>query len=155
MACPRPDPRRDQNADGPVETPRLPPQVSRHEVDDDATDQCDHEHVPRLRRQANQARDDQGPVEVGRVQLLLGTHLREVLLVKKQRSGGEVRRSDSSGGLELVDQLARLGQRQVLGAVDAVVGAQETLQVGSLTPRDRHDRPDLIQGRGRAGAAHV
>src|SRR4051794_1459595 len=54
---------------------------------------------------------------------------------------------------ELVDQLAGLGQAQVLGARHVVVVAQDPRQVGVLPPRDRHDRADLARRRRLRGPA--
>src|SRR5437660_879214 len=55
--------------------------------------------------------------------------------------------------LELVDEGAGLGQRQVLGPVDAVFVADQALQVGVLGPGDRVERLDLAGRRGLGGAA--
>src|SRR5947209_7473261 len=61
------------------------------------------------------------------------------------------RGSDRAGGLELVDQPRRVSQRQVLGAADPEVVAEQPGEVGPLPPRDRDDRPDLVRGRRLAG----
>src|SRR4051794_18017712 len=58
--------------------------------------------------------------------------------------------SDPGGGLELVDDLAGLGDREVLGARDVVLVAQEALQVGVLGAGDRDDGAHLAR-RGRRG----
>src|SRR4051794_16114118 len=60
-------------------------------------------------------------------------------------------RSGAGHGLELVDEPARLGQRQVLGPADAELVAEQALQVGALGAGDGVDRLDLAGGRGLAG----
>src|SRR4051812_27008535 len=60
-------------------------------------------------------------------------------------------RSGAGHGLELVDEPARLGQRQVLGPADAELVAEQALQVGALGAGDDVDRLDLAGGSGLAG----
>src|SRR6185312_4829257 len=77
--------------------------------------------------------------------LLLGWWLRKWISAMCRRCW-----SGFGGGLELVDQLRGVGDRQLLGAGDAVI-AEQAVEVGVLPAGDREDRTDLAGGGGLAG----
>ena len=66
-------------------------------------------------------------------------------------NGGDERRHDAGGGLELIDEPRGVGEREFLGAGDAEV-AEQAVEVGVLAAGDRDDRPDLA---GRGGLADL
>ena len=66
-----------------------------------------------------------------------------LMISSRTRTDGTRGRSDTRGRLERVDQLGRLLEREVLGAVDAEL-AEQPVEVGVLPAGDRADRPDLV-----------
>jgi hypothetical protein len=62
--------------------------------------------------------------------------------------------SGFAGGLEPVDQRRGVGEREFLGAGDAVV-AEQAVEVGVPPAGDRDDGPDLAGGGGLAGPGRV